>query len=96
LKGDVVATQGVARFDQLAFTVPGARATMHGTFNLLNYSTDMKGTLATTGEISDVTSGVKSLFLKALTPFLKHKKRAKILPFKITGPYGKVAVSLDL
>lgn len=96
VKGQVEAAQGVAHLAGLSFSVPGAHATLDGTFNLNSYRSDMHGMLITNGEISDTATGVKSLLLKALTPFFKRKKHARIVPFKITGPYGHTAVSLDL
>jgi hypothetical protein len=38
---------------------------------------------------------LKSLLVKALTPFFKKKKSERIVPFKITGNYGHAAVGLD-
>jgi hypothetical protein len=96
IKGEVDATQGVARLTRLSFDVPGAHATLDGTFNLDTYKSDMHGVLTTNGEISDVASGAKSFFLKALTPFFKRKKHVKVVPFKLTGPYGNTTISLDL
>lgn len=96
LRGHAVAANGVTTLTHLAFTVPGAKAVMHGTYNLVNYSVDLKGTLITTGQPGDATTGVKSLFVKALTPFFKHRHGNKVVPFKITGNYHDPALNLDL
>jgi hypothetical protein len=96
IKGQVEASGGVAHLSRLSFSVPGAHAKLTGTFNLDTYRSDMHGVLITNGEISDAATGMKSLFLKALTPFFKRKKHARIVPFKISGPYGQTSISLDL
>jgi hypothetical protein len=96
LTGQATVTQGVAHLEHVEFRIPGAKALLSGTYNLLTYQTNLKGTLITTGNVSDTETGIKSLFLKALTPFFKHHRKAKVIPFKITGPYGHTTVSLDL
>jgi hypothetical protein len=96
LKGQVTARDGIAHLSHINFQMPGADATLDGTFNLLNYRTDMRGTLITKGDISTTETGFKSFLLKALTPFLKRENHAKVVPFIVAGPYGSVHISLDL
>lgn len=96
LKGQVNAKNGVAHLDRVAFEMPGAHASLDGTFNLLTCNTDMHGVLTTKGDVSATETGIKSLLLKALTPFLKRENHAKVVPFMIKGPYGQVNISLDL
>jgi hypothetical protein len=96
LKGHAVATDGVATFSQLSFTVPGAHATLDGTYNLINYKIDLHGMLKTAGQPGDATTGFKSFLVKALTPFFEKKHAEKVMPFKITGTYSNPAVGLDL
>lgn len=96
LTGQAIVTQGVAHLSHVEFRIPGARARLFGTYSLLNYQTNLTGTLITTGNVSDTQTGIKSLFLKVLTPFFKHHRNAKIIPFKVTGPYGHTSVSLDM
>jgi hypothetical protein len=96
LTGNANVLQGIAHLSHVEFRIPGARALLAGTYSLLTYQANLAGTLVTTGNVSDTQTGIKSLFLKVLTPFLKHHHTAKIIPFKITGPYGHTRVSLDL
>ena len=70
IKGHVAAQNGVVALSHVSFTVPGAQAKMAGTYNLLDKMVHLEGTLRTTGEISDTTSGFKAGFLKLLSPFL--------------------------
>jgi hypothetical protein len=95
LRGKVAFRNGIANFSGISFRVPGASATIRGTYGLVDNSVDLHGVLATPGKLSDTTSGFKAFVLKAITPFLKKKKDLKIVRFKITGTFDKASVSLD-
>ena len=96
LRGQATVTGGIAHLSHVEFHIPGADARLSGTYSLRTFQADFAGTLMTSGNVSDTQTGAKSLFLKALTPFLKHHDKVKIIPFKITGPYGHTTTSLDL
>jgi hypothetical protein len=97
LKGSVVLRNGVARFTNVSFAVPGARALLGGTYNLLNERIDLHGTVHMDVNLSQSTGGVKSFFLKFLDPFFKRKHApGSIVPVKITGTYDHPSVGLDL
>ena len=87
LRGQVVLKGGVARFTHLRFDVPGARAHMQGTYNLVNDRINLHGLLYMQAKLSNATSGIKSFLLKALGPFLKSNHRGEVLPVSITGTY---------
>lgn len=89
LKGHVVVRNGVARFSNLSFAVPGARAELDGTFNLLNERIDLHGKLAMLAELSQASKGFKSFLLKALDPFYKKKTVGAVVPVSITGTYSR-------
>jgi hypothetical protein len=96
LKGHGSAVNGIATLTNISFTIPGAKAWMHGTYGLTDYKVDLHGTLSTTGNPSDAATGFKSFMVKVITPFFKKKHAAKLVPFKITGSYSNVNMSLDL
>jgi hypothetical protein len=96
LKGHGSAVNGTATVSNLSFTIPAAKASIHGTYGLIDYKIDLHGTLLTTGNPSDATTGFKSLMVKVITPFFRRKHTAKVVPFKITGSYSNVNMSLDL
>jgi hypothetical protein len=96
LKGHGSAVNGTATVSNLSFTIPGAKAWIHGTYGLIDYKINLHGTLLTTGNPSDATKGFKSLMVKVITPFFRKKHAAKVVPFKITGSYSNVNMSLDL
>jgi hypothetical protein len=87
LRGQVALSGGVAAFSHLSFTVPGARAQMQGTYNLLNQRINLHGLLHMNNSLANATSGIKSFLLKALGPFLKSNHRGEVLPVSITGTY---------
>ncbi len=60
LRGHLELCDGVAKFSELTFNVPGAPARMNGTYNLENEPIDFHGTLKTEAEISQDTTGIKS------------------------------------
>ena len=96
LNGHGSAVNGTATLSNLSFTMPAAKAWIHGTYDLVDYKIDLHGTLLTTGNPSDATTGFKSLMVKVITPFFRKKHAAKVVPFKITGSYSNANMSLDL
>jgi hypothetical protein len=96
LKGHGSAVNGTATVSNLSFTIPAAKAWIHGTYGLIDYKIDLHGTLLTKGNPSDATTGFRSLMVKVITPFFRRKHTAKIVPFKITGSYSNINMSLDL
>jgi len=96
LTGQVDAVEGVARFADLSFGVPGATARMHGTYNLLNYKIDLRGQMRVDSKISNTEKGGKALLLKMIEPFFKKKKKEEIVPVRISGNYNHPSFGLDL
>jgi hypothetical protein len=93
--GHVELFNGVATFPELIFTVPGADARMHGTYNLLNEKIDLHGALKMDAKFSQSTSGIKALFAKVLDPFL-NKKEGSVVPVLVDGTYANPHFGLDL
>jgi hypothetical protein len=96
LTGHVLLRDGTARFSNLSFSVPGALAQMHGTYDLVTEQIDLRGTLRTDSAPSNTAQGIKSLLLKALDPFFKKKRAGYQMPIKITGTYEHPSFGLDL
>jgi hypothetical protein len=86
---------GVATFSELSFTIPGADARVHGTYDLLNQKIDFHGTVKMDSKFSKSTSGIKSLFAKVLDPFL-DKKHGSVVPVVADGTYQNPHFGLDL
>ena len=96
LKGQVVLEDGVAKFSDLSFGVPGTQARVYGTYNLVNEKIDLHGKMRVDTKISKTTTGMKSLLLKAIDPFFKKKKKGEVVPIHITGTYEHPQYGLDL
>jgi len=95
LRGHVVLRNGVATFTDLSFTVPGADARMHGTYQVLNGKIDFHGTVKMDAKFSQSTSGIKSVFAKVLDPFF-DKKHGSVVPVLMDGTYHNPHFGVDL
>ena len=95
LQGHLELREGVAKFSELTFNVPGAAARMEGTYNLENEQIDFHGTLRTDAELSQDTTGIKSALLKPLNPLFKRKKAGAVIPVKMTGTYHDPSFGFD-
>ena len=96
LKGQVKLLGGTANFSDLSFSVPGASARMHGTYNLLNHKIDLHGQMQVDSKISNAETGAKAFLLKMMEPFFKKKKKGEIVPVRISGTYEHPTFGLDL
>lgn len=95
IKGSVVVRNAVATFTKLSFSIPGATAEMHGTYNLVSQVVDLHGQLKMDSELSKTTHGIKSLLLKPLDPFFK-KKGGSLIPVNVGGTFKHPTFGLDL
>jgi hypothetical protein len=95
LAGHVELDHGVANFSDLSFSIPGAAARLHGTYNVVTYKIDLHGQMHVETKASNTTSGAKALLLKMLDPFFKKRKKGEILPVQITGTYKNPTFALD-
>jgi hypothetical protein len=87
LKGSVLLSNEIAKFHDTSFKVPGAEATLQGTYNLENTKIDFHGDLKTEASLSDDSSGVKAVLLKPLDPLFKKKHAGAEVPVEMTGTY---------
>ena len=96
LTGSVALIGGVAQFTDLSFSVPGAHARMHGTYDVMNHKIDLHGRMRVDTKISNTSTGVKALLLKVMDPIFKKKKKGEIVLVHILGTYEKPEFGLDL
>lgn len=94
--GHVVLQNGIAALDHISFSVPGAVADMHGTFNVLNEKIDFHGTLKTDASFSKTAGGVKSFFLKPLDRVFKKEPKGAAIPIKMDGTYSDPHPGVEL
>ena len=92
--GYVSVKNGVATLSRVAFSAPGTRAQLQGTYSLLDQKVDLHGILYTNGKLSDTSSGFRALVLKAIGPLLKQKS-VTVVPFAIHGTSSNPSFALD-
>jgi len=98
LKGPAFIRDGIASSPELAFTLPGANATLHGTYALSSGEVHLTGMLRMDAGISHATTGWKSVLLKLVSPFFRRENHSgSKIPIAITGSPGhyKVGQHLD-
>ena len=95
LRGHVVLRNGIATFTDLNFSVSGADAKMHGTYDLLSEELDFHGTLKMDAKFSQTSNGIGSVFKKILSPFF-DKQHGSISPVKMDGTYEDPHFGIDL
>ncbi len=95
LEGKFVLDNGVIAFRGLTFTVTGAQVALDGKYGLDKEDLDFHGKLRMQAKISQTTTGVKSLLLKAVDPFFRKDGQTE-LPIKITGQREHPSFGLDL
>jgi hypothetical protein len=96
LKGHVVLKNGIATFNYLSFTIPGAFAIMQGSYDLISETINLHGVLRLNSSLSNLASGPKALLLKVLQPLFKRRSKGSKVAFKITGTYQKPSFGVDL
>lgn len=96
LSGNVSLDDGTATFTDLRFAVPGVKARLHGTYNIINYRIDLHGPMRVDKKIADTTSGFKSFLLKLIDPIFKKKRKGEVVPVHIGGTYEHPQFGLDL
>lgn len=69
---------------------------MHGTYGLENQRVNLHGMLFLDAKLSQATSGIKSLLLKPIEPFLKKNRRGGAkMPVGISGTYSHPSYQTD-
>jgi AsmA-like C-terminal region len=85
LKGKFHLKNGVIKFDSLTFSVPGAVIQLDGTYKLRGEDLDFTGELRMEAKLSQLVTGKKSFFLKAVDPFFSKQGAGTLIPITISG-----------
>lgn len=96
LQGHVELRGGIAHFSSLSFSVPGAVAHLHGTYDVITGKINLQGTAQTQVKLSDTTTGVKSFLVKAIGGLTKKDHPEAPIPVSITGTYPNPHYGIDL
>jgi hypothetical protein len=87
---------GLLRLPQVQFRVRGAVVQLAGSYQLTREELNFAGTLKLDASLSQTTTGLKSLLLKAVDPFFRKSGAGAVLPIKVTGTVDKPSFGLDV
>lgn len=87
---------GMAYFPDIRFQMPGAKARLHGTFNLLDTRVHLTGMAALQRSLPHAVTGWKAVMLKPLAPFFRHKRAGAVVPIAVTGTAAQPRIGADL
>ena len=85
LRGKFHLKNGIITFQNLTFSVPGAEIRLDGTYTIRGEELDFNGELRMEAKLSQLVSGKKSFFLKAIDPFFSKHGAGTFLPIGISG-----------
>ena len=83
--GGFALDKGTMTFRNLSFRVPGVAISLNGTYGLLDERLNFHGTARLEAKLSQTTTGIKSLLLKAVDRFFEKKNAEAELPIDIGG-----------
>ena len=95
MHGTFTVRNGQARFNPVAFDVPGATVVLHGSYGLRTERLAFDGTLTMDATVSQATGGVKGFFLKVVDPLFKRKGAGAVIPIHVKGTREKPQFGLD-
>jgi hypothetical protein len=93
--GQFAMSGGTIRFSAINFSMPGARVSMAGSFAAATQAMDFKGTVHLDAKLSELTTGMKSMFLKVIEPVFR-RRGATVIPITIGGTVKQPKVGLDV
>jgi len=96
LAGSTKIENGIASTPHLRFRIPGAEATLAGTYRFHDNAVHLTGNLKMDTDISHTATGFKSFLLKPLAPFFKKKNAGAVIPIAVTGLPGHYKVSQNI
>jgi hypothetical protein len=96
IRGNLQVRDAQAQFSMLEFAVPGASASLKGSYGLKSEAIDLHGRLQLSSKLSQTTMGLTSVWLRALDPLFRGGSGGSVLPIKITGSRSNPAFGLEL
>jgi len=95
-QGRFLLDQGQMRFRELSFHVPGVAVTLHGQYGLMDERLNFHGAADLAADLSETTTGIKSILLKAVDPFFHKKNAGAVIHFHVAGTRAHPSFGLDL
>ena len=96
LQGRFKLDNGKVTFTNLTFSVPGARIQLAGSYGLRSGEIDFHGIARMDAKVSQMTTGYKTILLKAADPFFKKQGAGAVIPIKISGTRDHPMFGLEL
>ncbi len=85
---------GTIHFSDVTFEMPGARVSVSGRFVMESEELDFRGIVRLDAKLSQLTTGVKSFFLRIVDGLFRHDD-ITVVPITIGGTANKPQVGLD-
>jgi len=96
VSGEFVQANGTMHFSTLDYTIPGAVIRLKGTYTLPGNSFDFQGVVRTDATASHMTTGWKSMLLKAVDPLLRKNGAGLEIPITIKGTKSDPHFGVDM
>lgn len=95
MHGRFTVKNGHARFNPVAFDVPGAAVVLNGSYGLRTERLAFDGTLTMDATVSQAAGGVKGFFLKIVDPLFKRNGAGAVIPIHVKGTRNNPQFGLD-
>jgi hypothetical protein len=95
IRGAFTMRDGIIRFSNLKFSIPGAAIELKGLYGLYSEEIDFRGTARLRAKVSQTMSGWKRWALKPVDPFFSKDGAGTLLNIKVTGTRDKPSFGLD-
>jgi hypothetical protein len=96
MTGEFAQANAVMNFSDLQYSIPGAVVKMKGIYKLEGNRFDFQGVVRTDATASQMTTGWKSLLLKAVDPLLRKNGAGLEIPITISGTKADPKFGVDL
>ena len=93
-RGTFKMRDGAIHFSNVTFAMPGARVSVSGRFLMESEALDFRGIVRLDAKLSQLTTGVKSFFLRIVDGLLRHDD-ITVMPITIRGIADQPKVGLD-
>jgi hypothetical protein len=93
--GRFAMNDGVIRFSNVSFSMPGTRVDVQGAYTVKSEALDFRGTVRLDAKLSQLTTGAKSVLLKLVEPLFR-RGNVTVVPITIGGTVDSPKVGLDV
>ncbi len=96
MSGEFHLRNGDLVLNKLTFQIPSVSIDLAGDYKLIAGDFDFRGSASFAARASQMTTGIKSILLKAVDPFFAKNGKGTVLPIRISGTGTSPSFSLDL